>query len=962
MPEASPNQEARWGDLILALEFAEKHVERWQKEGRLSQKQADGIRLLYAQRREIWRKSRDEGKPAPEGTGLPPAELEEHPARGASRRWRFLERELERFAQVGILPLALSHDLQTEARERRMAVERRLEAEQAPEVLPVEPERPAARTPASAVRAARPRRNLMEILLDPRNIQLLLGLGGALMVVGLVIWLWHNNYFTPPVVAVSLGAVNAALLAAGWWVIRSSRYQLAGKALTLLACLVMPLNLWYYHANGLVTIGGHLWAAALVISVLYAASARILRDELFVYVLAGGVALTGLLILAELPPSPQRFWEIASPATLLVALGLAFIHAERAFPEQEGPFSRRRFGLAFFWSGHALLGAGLLLVLGADIAGDWLYQPFFKSVYAHWHGQPSPIVNELRLLALALVLAGTYAYLYSDIVVRRVGAYVYVAAVTLLWAQVLLLEQFFPSMEVSAWIAVLALTALALQLFHAMVLRDSTYARALPVLGVILGIAAVLLGLVHCLRAISSDLRSIWSAEPPSWYFVGAMMLTAVACRVAAFISRKKAPVLTAISFFSTAAAIMIGATALLAAINLVRWEQHAPLLMVIPIAYLGASYVYRGRPEEQPLVWIAHAATVVLLIGSVASALEGFTRLVENQPINLSLALFFLEAGVFYGLAGALRKQVAAIHLSAAMACAALWQLLTYWGMPGEYYTLTFALVGLGLLIAYRLAVLERFAANRLAYASFHCANTLLSLSFIAAALIGLSRLATHGVHWSFAGLCVLLILISLLAVALVREPNWRRWYLVTSIGLGLLTFLVIQMLSTLTPWQKLEIFCVAVGLLLLVVGHVGWYREQDRQSDMVSLSLLLGSLLAGIPLVVATYIDRSRDYFIFLNEVGFLALSLLLLTTGFLFQLRSTALTGAALTVLYFLGLLIFIPWSRLNTVAVSIIVGGGVLFATGLVLSLYRDRLMALPDKIKRRQGVFRILSWR
>src|SRR5262249_18416269 len=165
----------------------------------------------------------------------------------------------------------------------------------------------------------------MEILLDPRNIQLLLGLGGALMIVGLVIWLWHNNYFTPPVVAVSLGIVNAALLGIGWWVIRATRYQLAGKAITLLACLVVPLNLWYYHANGLVTLGGHLWVAALVISVLYAMSARMLRDELFVYVFAGGVALTGLLILADLPPSPQRFWEIASPASLLVVLGLAFI-------------------------------------------------------------------------------------------------------------------------------------------------------------------------------------------------------------------------------------------------------------------------------------------------------------------------------------------------------------------------------------------------------------------------------------------------------------------------------------------------------------------------------------------------------------------------------------------------------------------------------------------------------------
>ena len=35
---------------------------------------------------------------------------------------------------------------------------------------------------------------------------------------------------------------------------------------------------------------------------------------------------------------------------------------------------------------------------------------------------------------------------------------------------------------------------------------------------------------------------------------------------------------------------------------------------------------------------------------------------------------------------------------------------------------------------------------------------------------------------------------------------------------------------------------------------------------------------------------------------------------------------------------------------------------LFATGLFLSVYRDRLLALPDQIKRREGIFKILSWR
>ena len=95
--------------------------------------------------------------------------------------------------------------------------------------------------------------------------------------------------------------------------------------------------------------------------------------------------------------------------------------------------------------------------------------------------------------------------------------------------------------------------------------------------------------------------------------------------------------------------------------------------------------------------------------------------------------------------------------------------------------------------------------------------------------------------------------------------------------------------MLSELSLWQKLEIFSVAVGLLLLAAGHIGWYREQERENDMVSLSLLLGSLLVGVPLAVATLIDRSHDHFIALNELGFLAAAVILVTTGYLFQLEN-------------------------------------------------------------------------
>ena len=88
----------------------------------------------------------------------------------------------------------------------------------------------------------------------------------------------------------------------------------------------------------------------------------------------------------------------------------------------------------------------------------------------------------------------------------------------------------------------------------------------------------------------------------------------------------------------------------------------------------------------------------------------------------------------------------------------------------------------------------------------------------------------------------------------------------------------------------------------------------------------------------------------------------AIVLVTTGFLFQLKSTTLTGVVLILVYFATLLIFVQWRQLNAIAVFLTVGGGALFLTGLLLSVYRDRLLALPEKVKQRSGLFRILNWR
>ncbi len=371
--------------------------------------------------------------------------------------------------------------------------------------------------------------------------------------------------------------------------IRFSRYQTAGRAITLLACLVMPLNLWFYHANQLITLEGHLWVAALVCCVLYLASALVLRDQLFVYVLNGGIAMTGLLMLAD----AGRFWEIASPAALLVVLGLLSIHAERAFAEVEGPFGRRRFGLAFFQSGQVLLAAGLLLVLGAQLAGDWLYRPLFQATL-------SAVGTSARRPSLPRPGASISPWPWcwrqampTSIPTWWCGGW----GCTSTWAcspssgqRCCVIELVADKVPTEAAIIALALTGLAANLLQPRLLRrqqplpsdakqDSAAAAALSLvragqpLGLFLSTVPVLLGLVLHLRATYKPLNDLWLLSDGghyavAWTYVVAMFVTAVSCRIGAHLYRHALPWLSSVYFVGTAAATLTGLAGLCSAMG----------------------------------------------------------------------------------------------------------------------------------------------------------------------------------------------------------------------------------------------------------------------------------------------------------------------------------------------------------------------------------------------------------
>jgi hypothetical protein len=709
--------------------------------------------------------------------------------------------------------------------------------------------------------------------------------------------------------------------------------------------------------------------------------------------LAGGVAMTGLLILADM----HKFFEITSPSLLLVVLGLICLHVERAFPEVDSPFSRQRFGMAFFWSGQALLAGGLLLLLGAQIAGDWLYRPFFfEHFYKPWHAGPPEVVTVpwQQLTALGMVVAATYAYAYSDLVVRRVGVYIYLAVFTLLWTEVLVINQFQLAVTTEVAIIALALTALASNLLAPMAARWQAglapgeaaesallsvrpLSRAAPPMGLILSTLPVLLGLLLFFRATYQPLGDAWPLGADggqytlTWLYVGAMLLTAVACRIGAHLYRHTAVWLSATYFFGTAAATLLTLAGVLWMWDVKTWNNLALVLMGVPILYAISARLYRGHSQERPLVWAAHGATAVILVSALAAWAQWTPRHVFEPVVgarlNLSLALVFAEGAVFYALATIFRKRGFNIYLCAASACGAGWQLLLFWSVGPEYYTLAFALAGFVLLIGYRLALWERTGMGEPAFQS---ANAIMSLSFVAAALLSLGRLAAETshpetLHRSLIFLLLGLALLSLLAAWVVRHPAWRRWYLVMAIVEAALMFLVIHVLSTLSVWDKLEIFSVVVGLALLVVGHVCWHREDESQEDLVSFSLGIGSLLVAVPLTIAVLVHRVRPEpeFSTFNELGMLLAGMVLLASGMMLRLRSTTLAGGAMLLVYLATLLLYInKLPNVQLAAIWMTIGGGVIVAAGVLLSVYRDRLLTLPDQVKRREGIFRVLTWR
>ncbi len=502
----------------------------------------------------------------------------------------------------------------------------------------------------------------------------------------------------------------------------------------------------------------------------------------------------------------------------------------------------------------------------------------------------------------------TYAYLYSDIAVRRSGIYSYLAAFCFLMAEITVVGF---NLQLEWLIALLALTALAANLLRVNVATpNAKMSRAIPPLALALSCLPILLGMFLHASTTSKLVPPSWIsntflARGIFWPFVAVMVLVAVSNRVSAWLDRHTAPAQSAVYFFGSAAAAIVASAALLRTVGLEDWNVQAPWLMALPIIYLVAGRLWRGHSPERPLTWVAQAATVVILIGVLAASIQvGVETALSprtGERANLLYGLVFVEVTAFYVLAAVFGRPGLNLAFAATAACGALWELLGYFEVPVAFHTMLYAVLGVGVLAASRVLGIEQVVVDRYpdpnttgirgkGLTAFQVGNAIVSVALLAAFLQGLMRWASHKAEFSLVVALAMAILAAVMAAGLVPAGGWRRWYATAAIGMAGVTFLTLDVLIVLSLWRKAEIFCVGVGMLLVVASYIGRFRETtDSENDVVTVGLWLGAIMVTLPLLAATIYGRVPGHEILaIEEVVLIATTLFMVVTGYSWHIK--------------------------------------------------------------------------
>ncbi|MGB7922052.1 MAG: hypothetical protein WCF57_02280 [Pyrinomonadaceae bacterium] len=347
--------------------------------------------------------------------------------------------------------------------------------------------------PSFQAHAQKPRRTLIETLADPYTLRLLLYTGAAMLVVGIVIWLRDVLYLKlqePVVQAALLAFGTISVTAAGWYTILRTRQRLTGRALTLIGSVLVPINFWFLVRSGLIANNGRAWVVCALCAMLYAHTAALLRERLYIYLACIASIATAWALVFRTTPDAFGLYALT-----WMGASVVFLHLSRLFPpdreiekEESDPAARSEEAtngdaapspsrLSYELWGSPLVFTGLV---GATLSA-LLYMPLrlwpsssslYDGIFRLHANVYDPSVAILLFAAAAYVVWFTGRYIFTQ---YRVLLYT-LSTLALFWTLLLTLD----GLLLSASVKFLALTATTLAISAAArIVRVDEASRAL---------------------------------------------------------------------------------------------------------------------------------------------------------------------------------------------------------------------------------------------------------------------------------------------------------------------------------------------------------------------------------------------------------------------------------------------------------------------------------------------------
>ena len=780
----------------------------------------------------------------------------------------------------------------------------------------------------------------LEALLDPRTIHYLLGLGGALCVLGVIVWLASLGIFENALVlAGSLIAGNAAVLTFGVLLALRTGYKTTGNAVAFLACVLAPLNLWFLHAQHLMTIADHLWIGGVVCSLVFAAVVRLLQQPMHVYAVEIGVTLTALLFLADLHRAADPVF-LAIACTTLAAASLQIINA---FPA-EGAFSRHRFFAPLFVSGQVQLAAGLVVLAASQLLGGW---PVLGRYGLEWLGGGFDRSPWLSALVWSV---GGVLYLVSHRHVPTGRVFASAAIVCAVFAAMSIVN---PYLGVDGRIIAYAVCSAV----FAVRVREENGERSLRELGIAGSLA---LGMLASAALILRANGFHWYAGLPiSWPLLAAAAATATsqffAARKVQDDSRTAMVVQSLLAGAAMSTAVVVARHLYFPAISTFAMLGA---VMAIPATIAAAAGLVASNQWKRPLfIASLFAGTIAVASGLQGpGVVEALLRPSLGRAGTPYLALIAAQFAFITGAALAVRKQPALISACGFSLVVTLWLSLGLMGVPGVYFAAVLAVFGLAkIVLGQRVLQAQAFASSFVVIG-----RSLLVLAGLAA-LFQTIPYAFDAGPWTDLSSFALVAFVCAAAGLVDAEKDWRGVFRVFAVAVAIGVLFDVNAMFVLPTWRKAEFISTVLGLLAVAIAYSEAFAGRDRRDAPGYLSL--ATLLAAGPVLIgALYFRFAEGRPSLPEEFATLTAAILLSATGLAWRFRAPTIIGLGSLAVYLAVMIGQLAYHPQVAVGVYLAVGGGLLFVIAAILAAYREWLLALPDAIERRQGIFQVLDWR